>query len=59
MTFLRLPFDVCKRLSGCDVIDDDDAVRAAIVSGGDGPKPFLAGGVPNLKLHPDIKSGPV
>ncbi len=52
---LILPFDISKRFSGCDVIDDDDPVRTAIVSRGYGPKSFLTGGVPNLKLHPDVK----
>mmetsp|Transcript_8630 Transcript_8630/g.24220 ORF Transcript_8630/g.24220 Transcript_8630/m.24220 type:complete len:319 (-) Transcript_8630:1038-1994(-) len=33
-----------------DVVDDDDAVGAAVVRGGDGAEALLAGGVPNLEL---------
>ena len=33
-----------------NVVDDDDAVRTAVVRGRDSAKPFLAGRVPDLQL---------
>ena len=50
--FLSSPLDVGERFSGRDVINDDDAVGAAIVRRRDGAEPLLAGGVPDLQLHP-------
>jgi hypothetical protein len=42
--------DVVERLLVRDVVDDDDAVRAAVVGGGDGAEALLAGRVPDLEL---------
>ena len=36
--------------AAADVVDDKCADGTAVVGGGDGAKPFLAGGVPNLGL---------
>ena len=49
----NLPLDVGERLSRRDVIDDDDAVSSSVVGWGDGAEPLLAGGVPDLELHPE------
>jgi hypothetical protein len=42
--------DVVKGFVVGDVVDDDDAVGAAVVRGGDGAEALLSGGVPNLEL---------
>ena len=42
--------DVAEALLVGAVVDDDDAVRAAVVSGRDGAEPLLAGRVPDLEF---------
>lgn len=42
--------NVGKRLGVGNVIDDNNAVGAAVIGGGDGAEAFLAGGVPYLEL---------
>jgi hypothetical protein len=43
--------DVVKGLLVGDVVDDDDAVSAAIVAGRDGPESLLSGRIPDLQLN--------
>jgi hypothetical protein len=40
--FVKPAFDIGETFAGGDVIDDDDAVCAAVVGGRDGPEPLLA-----------------
>ena len=42
---------VGEALAAGDVVDDDDAVRAAVVGAGDGAEALLARRVPDLQLH--------
>mmetsp|Transcript_109832 Transcript_109832/g.289731 ORF Transcript_109832/g.289731 Transcript_109832/m.289731 type:complete len:255 (-) Transcript_109832:78-842(-) len=42
---------VLERLLIGDVVDDDDAMGAAVITAGDGAESLLAGGVPDLQLH--------
>lgn len=48
--FLQPGLDIGKGVGVGDVVDDDDAVCAAVVRAGDGAEPLLAGRVPNLQL---------
>jgi hypothetical protein len=40
--------DVAEGGLGGDIVDHDDAVRSLVVGAGDGPEPFLTGGIPDL-----------
>lgn len=50
--FLQPLFDVVERLLVCAVVNDDDTVRAAIITRRDRAEPLLAGRVP-LKVKSD------
>jgi hypothetical protein len=41
---------VVERIRICHIVHNDDAVRAAVIAAGNGPKPFLASGIPYLQL---------
>lgn len=43
--------DAVEGSAAANVVDDEGAKGAAVVSGGDGAETLLAGGVPNLGLH--------
>ena len=51
--FYSLPFDISKGVARGDVVDHDDAVRAAVVRGSDCAEALLPGRVPNLKFNPE------
>lgn len=48
--FLKPLFDVVEGVLVGDVVNDNDAVSAAIIGRGNGAETLLAGGIPNLKL---------
>ena len=49
--FVQPLLDVVERLGVGDVVNDDDAVRAAVVRGRDRPETLLASRVPDLELY--------
>ena len=51
LDFLEPSGDVVEGFLLGDVVDQDDAVGALVVGGGDGLEAFLAGGVPDVQLE--------